>query len=184
MGMLVIVMIIMITSAVLAQSWKISAKREKEKELLWRGNQFRLAVERYYEGKSVQGHAGMNQWPTSLDDLMEDPRSGDKIRYLRKKYIDPMTGKDDWVLVPPGGSQAGGYSVAGGPIGGVRSNSDAKPLKKDNFDLADLKFRYKTKYSQWEFVFDPKANPPRRPSPSPPGEAQPPEAPGSDTGGF
>ncbi|MGC2422739.1 MAG: type II secretion system protein [Nitrospirota bacterium] len=158
MGMLVIIMVIGITSAVVGQSLRLAAKREKERELLWRGNQFRLAVERYYEGKSIPGKAGLNQWPTSLDDLMEDPRSGNKIRYLRKKYIDPMTGKDDWVMVPPGGSQTeGGYSVAGGPIGGVHSNSDAKPLKMDNFDLADIKFRGKVKYSQWEFVFDPNA---------------------------
>jgi type II secretory pathway pseudopilin PulG len=170
MGMLVIIMIIGITSAVVGQSWKIAAKREKEKELLWRGNQFRLAINRYYQarlkGQAAAGApANASYYPTSLGDLLKDPTSPGTVRYLRKIYTDPMTGKADWALdPPPGGTNITGGTVASGEhFGGVHSVSDAEPLKKGNFDLEDIKFTNisgagrKARYSDWLFDYDPNA---------------------------
>ena len=175
MGMLVIIMVIGITSAVVGQSWKIAAKREKEKELLWRGHQFRLAISRYYKARQKgQAAAGgqvpvnANYYPKQLSDLVKDPASFNTVRYLRKIYTDPMTGKADWALdpppPPPGGSKiTGGTVESGEPIGGVHSVSDAEPLKKDNFDLEDIKFTNisgagrKARYSDWLFDYDPNA---------------------------
>lgn len=169
MGMLVIIMIIGITSAVVAESWKIAAKREKEKELLWRGHQYRLAINRYYQARlkgkasaGAQAPVNVSYYPTDVNDLIKDPNAPGTVRYLRKKYTDPMTG-EDWVPVPPGGSTSGGFGVTGGPIAGFRSSSDAEPLKKDNFDLEDIKFKNissadrKARYSDWLFVYDPNA---------------------------
>ncbi len=90
------------------------------------------------------------------------------MRYLRKIYTDPMTGKADWALdpppPPPGGSNIEGGTVASGEhFGGVHSVSDAEPLKKDNFDLEDIKFTNisgagrKARYSDWLFDYDPNA---------------------------
>ncbi len=80
MGMLVIIMVIGITSAVVGQSWKIAAKREKEKELLWRGHQFRLAISRYYQAR-LKGQARPAPRPREREllsdqqwsDLLKDP---------------------------------------------------------------------------------------------------------------
>jgi hypothetical protein len=90
------------------------------------------------------------------------------VRYLRKIYTDPMTGKADWALdpppAPPGGSNVTGGTVASGEhFGGVHSVSDAEPLKKSNFDLEDIKFTNisgagrKARYSDWQFDYDPNA---------------------------
>jgi type II secretory pathway pseudopilin PulG len=175
MGMLVIILIIGITSAVVAESWKIAAKREKEKELLWRGHQFRLAISRYYQARlkgqaaaGAQAPANVSYYPKQLSDLLKDPASFNTVRYLRKIYTDPMTGKADWALdpppPPPGGSNiTGGTVESGEPIGGVHSVSDAEPLKKYNFDLEDIKFTNisgadrKARYSDWLFDYDPNA---------------------------
>jgi type II secretory pathway pseudopilin PulG len=165
MGMLVIIMIIGITSAVVGESWKIAAKREKEKELLWRGNQFRLAISRYYNDPKH-----LHQYPTEWSDLTGESGSFSTIRYLRKKYKDPMTGQFDWALDPPPPPPGGSITVGGGGsveigehFGGVHSVSDAEPLKKSNFDLEDVKFTNvsgagrKARYSDWQFDYDPNA---------------------------
>ena len=172
MGMLVIILIIGITTAVVGQSWKIAAKREKEKELLWRGHQFRLAINRYYQARlkgktaaGAQAPVNASYYPTSMDDLLKDPNAPGTVRYLRKIYTDPMTGKADWALdPPPGGSNIEGGAVASGEhFGGVHSVSDAEPLKKNNFDLEDIKFTNisgagrKARYSDWLFDYDPNA---------------------------
>ena len=49
-----------------------------------RGKQYRRAIQLYYR----KFHA----YPPNVDALVKT----NEIRFLRKKYIDPMTGKDDW----------------------------------------------------------------------------------------
>jgi type II secretory pathway pseudopilin PulG len=142
-GLLVIMLIIGIMTTVVARSWRIAAKADKEQELLWRGRQFRLAIKRYYDSKEVPSHVGLNIYPSELKDLLKDPRSPGVHRYLRKIYIDPMTGKDDWVLVFDDKQH----------IKGVHSLSDGETLKRDNFDLDDSDFRGKARYSEWIFQY-------------------------------
>lgn len=160
-GLMAMLVIIGITTAVIGPAWKTMAKVEKERELIWMGHQFRLAIKRYYlyrisKHPELAGQLVPQFFPTSIDDLLKDPASPGVLRHLRKKYIDPMTGKDDWVLVPVGSKdQSGGSQAGGGPFWGVHSASDAEPLKKDNFDLDDYKFKNKTKYSEWSFEYDP-----------------------------
>ncbi len=155
--MLVIILILGITSAVLGKSWKLYGREEKEKELLWRGNQFRMAIERYYNDPRHKG-----KYPTSLQDLLEDPAYLNPKRDLRKIYKDPMTGKADWALdpppPPPGAAPntiEGASVMSGQAIGGVHSTSDNRPLKTNNFDLDDISFTGKTKYSEWMFDYNP-----------------------------
>lgn len=59
-------------------------QRDREVETMHRGKQYIRAVQLYYR----KFHA----YPPSLDALVKT----NEIRFLRKKYIDPMTGKDDW----------------------------------------------------------------------------------------
>jgi len=64
------------------QSVSNQLRREREQELIHRGAQYARAIRRYYR------KAG--NYPTSLEQL-EDTNH---IRFLRKRYKDPMTGKD------------------------------------------------------------------------------------------
>ena len=151
-GLLVAIAIIGITTAVIGETWKTAAKVEKEKELLWRGDQIRKAIGRYYEGVDIPQHVsdvGSQQvtkmYPSELQNLLKDPRSFATHRYLRKLYKDPMTGQDDWVLVFDDKQR----------IKGVHSKSDGKPLKRDNFDADDAAFKGKERYSEWLFVYIP-----------------------------
>lgn len=61
-----------------------SIQRDHEVETMHRGKQYIRAVQLYYR----KFHA----YPPNMDALVKT----NEIRFLRKKYIDPMTGKDDW----------------------------------------------------------------------------------------
>lgn len=134
LGLMIIVVIMGVMLAAAGELWSLQAQREKEKELLFIGNQFRNALNLYY--KHSPG------FPMSLDDLLKDPRQPSVQRYLRKIYPDPITGKSEWGLV----------KGPNGEIFGVHSLSDAEPVKKSNFSLADSQFEGKAKYSEWVFM--------------------------------
>src|SRR5580658_5287484 len=69
------------------------AQRDKEQLLIDRGEQYSRAVNLYVRK--------FNKYPADFDAL----QSTQNLRFLRRKYIDPMTGKDDWriIHVGPGG---------------------------------------------------------------------------------
>ena len=139
---LFIVAILMGGLALIGEVWETSAKREKEADLLFVGDQYRKAIERYVL-------SGKAQYPRMLEDLLKDPRQPSTQRYLRKLYPDPMTGKSEWALVkgPDGG------------IGGVYSLSEEKPLKVSRFKLRDASLEGAQKYSDWKFSYTPAAQP-------------------------
>ena len=139
---LFVVAILMTGLALVGEMWESAAKREKEAELLFVGNQYRKAIERYV----ISGKA---QYPRTLEDLLQDPRQPSVQRYLRKLYPDPITGKSEWGFVkgPDGG------------IGGVYSLSEDKPLKIAGFKLRDASLEGAQKYSDWKFSFSPVAPP-------------------------
>lgn len=137
-GVLVLVALMGIALAATGQVWHTLQKREKEQELLFIGQQFRLALNRYANRTPGQArHA-----PLNLEALLQDPRYPGIQRYLRKIYLDPMTGSAKWgLIVGPGGE-----------IYGVHSLSDEEPLKKSNFGPADRHFEGTMKYSDWVFM--------------------------------
>jgi type II secretory pathway pseudopilin PulG len=124
-------------------NWSQAAQREKEKELLFVGNQFRQAIKLYYE----KSPGTVKRYPRTLDDLLKDDRQLGIQRYLRKIYLDPMTRKTDWVIVP----------APDGGVMGVHSQSDATPLKSAHFDNANQAFEGTTKYTDWVFDYSPQA---------------------------
>ena len=69
-------------------------KREKEEELVHRGKEYATAVKRFV-------HKNGGRYPLSVEQL-EDTNH---IRFLRKKYKDPMTGESDWKMVHAGEAQ-------------------------------------------------------------------------------
>jgi type II secretory pathway pseudopilin PulG len=121
-----------------ASVYHLSVQREKEQELLFIGNQFRQALERY----SASTSGGARRLPLRLEDLLLDERLVAKRRHLRRIYVDPMTGKDEWGLV----------LGAGGQIVGVHSLSTDEPIKKAGFDARDQNFSDKTRYAEWVFL--------------------------------
>src|SRR5262245_41939089 len=121
--------------ALVAEIWSTTSKRERERELLYVGAQYRQAIGLYYENSP-----GVKQYPRKLEDLVEDKRFPAVRRYLRKIYLDPMTGKRDWGLI-----------MQGDQILGVHSQSRGQPLKVSNFELADATAAEANTYSDWRF---------------------------------
>lgn len=150
---LITVVVLGLSMGIAGSTWRTIVQQAKEKELLFRGDQYRRAIGSYYE-KAHAGTPGM--FPNSLENLLKDPRSLQTVRHIRKLYKDPMTG-EDWVLIREGGKVEGTVtaSAGAGRIIGVRSSSDLEPFKKDGFSKEYEKFKDADKYSAWEFVYEP-----------------------------
>ncbi len=118
-GLLAIIVIIGISLGAAGKYWSNVMLRDREEELLYRGDQYRQAIERYYTG--LPGRPPM--YPQSIDDLLKDPRTPLGKRYLRQKYKDPITGEDFEEIKDPVTRR----------ILGVRSTSDRESLKQAEF---------------------------------------------------
>ena len=136
-GLLIAVAIAGAGLAAFAEIASHAAQREKEAELLFRGNQYREGIASYYRKEK--------RYPKSLEDLLQDNRSPMPVRHLRKLYPDPMTGSADWALV----------DAPGGGIMGVHSRSEAAPVKTGNFRLENAGFEAAGSYMDWKFIHSP-----------------------------
>lgn len=144
--MLVVVMGIALSMA--GRYWSTVAKRDREEELLFRGDQIRKGIEAYYKW-TAQKHGGTGIYPESLEELLKSKFSAAPKRFLRRIYKDPVTGKADWVIITDPSKR----------VIGVRSASDEEPLKTSNFPLVYRNFEGKTKYSDWVFAHGPASQP-------------------------
>jgi type II secretory pathway pseudopilin PulG len=137
-GLLIAVAIVGIWLAATANVWHLQVQREKERELLFIGSQFRQALDRY----AAAGAGAARRFPLRLEDLLLDERTAARRRHLRRIYVDPMTGKAEWGLI----------RLADGQIIGVHSLATGEPAKKAGFALRDQAFAGKQSYSQWAFI--------------------------------
>jgi hypothetical protein len=81
---------LLLVSIMVAPSILTYGKREKEKEMIWRGKQYARGVKLYYRK--------LGRFPTSLDDLTK-PKVG-SLRFMRQAYKDPMNSQDgSWRLI-------------------------------------------------------------------------------------
>lgn len=158
LGLMIIVMIMGAGLAATGAFFSHQAQREKERELLFVGDQFRSAIESYYRRSP-----GVATYPKKLADLLEDSRFPMPVRHLRRLYRDPITGSDQWGLV---------QAPDGTGIIGVYSLSAQAPVKTGNFDVRDEAFENKQHYSEWQFLYVPPQaaqgaaqNPPANPAP-------------------
>jgi type II secretory pathway pseudopilin PulG len=78
--------------------WSHHMKREREEELIWRGQQYARAI-MLFQRKFA------NTFPPTLDVLVEQ-------RFLRKKYKDPIT-NSDFQPIPAGGAMPGQIQQGG-----------------------------------------------------------------------
>ena len=141
-GMLLAVAVIGIGLAATGIVWSQAGQREKERELLFVGDQYRRAIERYYERSP-----GVKRYPAALSDLLSDTRFPKPERHLRRIYADPLTGKADWALI----------EAPGGGIMGVKSTSSATPIKSGAFGYRDRTFHGAKTYQEWEFFHESQA---------------------------
>ena len=80
-------------------------QRDREIETMHRGKQYVRAVKLYYKK--------FGAYPSSVDALVMT----NEIRFLRKKYIDPTTGKDEWKIIRFGQNKTQTLGFFGQPIG-------------------------------------------------------------------
>src|SRR5512142_3142860 len=89
--------------AAAATVYSQSARREKEAELLFVGDQYRQAIRSYYE----RTPGGAKRYPRKLEDLLEDVRYPALMRHLLRLYPDPVTGGPMQPVEAPGGGIMG-----------------------------------------------------------------------------
>jgi hypothetical protein len=114
--------LLIISTTAIAPNILTEGRREKEKEMIWRGKQYTRGVKLYY--------LKMHKFPTSLDDLTK-PQIG-SLRFMRHAYKDPMNKEDgSWRLIyvgPAGqliGSLKPGQSLRLPPAGGIGTPANA-----------------------------------------------------------
>jgi type II secretory pathway pseudopilin PulG len=138
-GLLVVVFLVGLGLAATGEAWRTTVQREKERELLFVGDQFRKAIAQYYDGTP----GGARQFPASLEDLLKDARYPVTRRYLRKIYRDPLTGTREWGIVRgPGETVMGVYSL-----------SRQTPMKRANFPQEYASFEQAESYAAWRFAY-------------------------------
>ena len=136
-ALLVAMAVMAVVMSALLPVWRTLTIREKEEELIWRGQQYDRAVQLYRKKTSAPG-------APSVDILING-------RFLRHKYLDPITnGEFELVGVNP---VAGNAPAAQQPkigfgqlIGGVRSKSKARAFRE---------LDGKKNYNEWQFTYVP-----------------------------
>ena len=95
-------------------------QREKEQLLIERGEQYRRAIQLYVRK--------FNRYPAQLSDLEKT----NNIRFLRRRYKDPMTGKAEWRLIRmgPGGVLTDSVLTKPGS-GGEQKLDDKEPAQAE-----------------------------------------------------
>lgn len=136
------VMAILLTVAL--PTWKQTIQREKEEELIFRGNQYARAISAYQRKFA-------NASPTTIDVLVEQ-------HYLRKKFKDPVAVTEDGEFQPlyiqaqgtangaqgaSSGTLASTNPSGGGGIIGVASKNTAQSIRQYNG---------RTHYNEWQFI--------------------------------
>jgi type II secretory pathway pseudopilin PulG len=138
LGLLMAVAVMGLMLTIVARVWSTTEQRERETQLLFAGHQFRNAIAGYF--------AHRHHYPQTLQDLLGDSDSTLPQRYLRRLYLDPMTGTPEWQQI----------AAPGGGIMGVASTSKLMPIKHGNFDPPDVSFNDADCYCSWQFVYVPR----------------------------
>jgi type II secretory pathway pseudopilin PulG len=147
--------VLTITLLAASQSVVTQIRRDREQEMVHRGQQYVRAIRRYYRK--------FGRFPAKIEDL----ETANNIRFLRRRYKDPMTPSGEWKVLhygeaknPPlglfgkpitvatglggstpgtntvGGTPAGGLSTPAGGLGGMSPGGPAagQPHTPDNGD--------------------------------------------------
>jgi type II secretory pathway pseudopilin PulG len=99
--------ILVIALTVAAPAIKKDIQRDRDLETMHRGKQYVRAVKLYYKK--------FGAYPPTIDALVNT----NEIRFLRKKYIDPTTGKEEWKIIRFGQNKTQTMGFFGQAIGGT-----------------------------------------------------------------
>ena len=133
-----------LASTITYENYSTLAKREREAQWLFVGQQYQQAIASYYH----QSPNGLKSLPTKLDDLVKDSRFVSVKRHLRQLYIDPIT-QASWQLLLNDNQQ----------IIGVVSASKEPILQSAKIAQMLPNAENVATYAELKFVFEPKANP-------------------------
>ncbi|MGD0500193.1 MAG: hypothetical protein ABSC23_17355 [Bryobacteraceae bacterium] len=110
-------LVVLLVAAVLAISLyseiprvAFQSQRHKEQLLMERGEQYKRALQMFY--------TTTRQYPKSMDDL----ETFNGRHFLRHKYVDPMTGKDDWRIIHVQGNVVTDSILSNKPQGGQQAS--------------------------------------------------------------
>ncbi|MBI4167111.1 MAG: type II secretion system protein [Acidobacteria bacterium] len=121
--MLATVMLIMLSAAL--PSVLTQGQREKEEELIFRGNEYARAIAMY--------RRQFRRFPTDVKELLRT----NGIRFLRHEYTDPMTRKGKWRFIhadasgTPIDSRTIARTMPAKPLGEGGATSDRKSMFSD-----------------------------------------------------
>lgn len=104
---LFLAVLLLIALAVAAPRVTVSIRRDKELELIHRGQQYQRAIQLYYRR--------FGTYPTSIKQLLDT----NNVRFLRQQYKDPLTGKDDWRIIHLGQAKVPPMGFFGKPLTGL-----------------------------------------------------------------
>src|SRR6478672_11399710 len=108
LALLLVIALMAIFAATLVTSIKFEIKRDREEEMVHRGVQYTRAIRAYYRK--------FNRFPAKVEDL----ENTNQLRFLRKRYKDPITGKD-FKLVHFGEVKMAGSVIGGAMIPGANT---------------------------------------------------------------
>ena len=159
MGLLMVMAIASIGMAGVGVVWHQDMQREREKELLFIGEQYRLAIGRYYENPV----SGNKQYPEKLEDLLLDKRGPTIQRHLRQLYADPMQlenpfSEKAFEISGPTSAYSWGLVKQQNQIIGVYSRSQQAPIKTTGFPAQYEIFAEAKAYEDWKFMYSPLAS--------------------------
>ena len=191
-ALLVAIAVMGILASAVLPSWRTLNQREREEELVFRGEQYARAVG-LFQRKFAGG------FPPNLDTLLQQ-------KFLRKKYKDPVTGEDFQILSQmstmavagqpgrPGAGQPGSGSgfaarpgqatsapglIATEPAGADGISSTAGPrggivgvVSKSTKASLRL-YKGRGRYNEWQFVYTQASTRIGAPGQTPPGQLQP-----------
>ena len=107
LGVVVLIFLVLLALSVAAPKVAQALRRDREVEAIHRGDEYVRAIQLYYR---KFGH-----YPGNMDQL----EKSNNIRFLRQKYVDPMTGKADWRLIHVGEAKTTVKGFFGQPLAGL-----------------------------------------------------------------
>src|SRR5207237_224592 len=123
-SLMMIAALVVIALSAAIPTIKLELRRDREEELIHRGVQYSRAIRRYFKR--------FGRYPVSLDDL----ESANNMRFLRKRYKDPVTGEDFKLLHFGEIKMTFGRGIAGGVAPGANPTGD--PPAECHFNLAEM----------------------------------------------
>jgi type II secretory pathway pseudopilin PulG len=122
--LLLMVTVIIIGAAAILPAIKFEITRDREEEMIHRGVQYSRAIRTYYKK--------FGRYPARLEDL----DNTNNLRFLRKHYKDPVTGKDFKLLHYGEVKMTLSSPLGGAGINGATSLNGASPASNSPFGAA------------------------------------------------